>query len=199
MRSSESRIAVSKAFALAQASAKKALKDSTNPHFKSKYSDLASVWDAACESLAANGLFALQDLTNIDGGVAVTTYIGHSSGEWLEFGPLIMPVADQRPHTYGSASTYGRRYSLAAALGIVPDDDDGNGATFITREQAEIITLRMEFLTPEQANGFMSWIAKTYNAKSVTMIPATCYDAVKTNLIEARARAQKGNSRDRSS
>lgn len=32
------------------------------------------------------------------------------------------------PQSYGSATTYARRYALAAMIGIVADDDDGNAA-----------------------------------------------------------------------
>jgi len=40
-----------------------------------------------------------------------------------------VPAAKQDPQGYGSALTYARRYSLMAACGIAPEDDDGNAAT----------------------------------------------------------------------
>jgi hypothetical protein len=47
----------------------------------------------------------------------------------LECGKLHVPAAKQDPQGYGSALTYARRYSLMAACGIAPEDDDGNAAT----------------------------------------------------------------------
>jgi hypothetical protein len=47
----------------------------------------------------------------------------------LECGKLHVPAAKQDPQGYGSALTYARRYSLMAACGIAPEDDDGNAAS----------------------------------------------------------------------
>ena len=48
------------ALAKAQGQIKAAPKDSDNPFFKSKYADLASVWEACREPLAKNGLAVIQ-------------------------------------------------------------------------------------------------------------------------------------------
>ena len=53
----------------------------------------------------------------------------HESGEMLECGTLHVPASKQDPQGYGSALTYARRYSLMAACGIAPEDDDGNSAS----------------------------------------------------------------------
>jgi hypothetical protein len=53
----------------------------------------------------------------------------HESGESLSSGKLHVPAAKQDPQGYGSALTYARRYSLMAACGIAPEDDDGNAAS----------------------------------------------------------------------
>jgi len=42
---------------------------------------------------------------------------------------LHVPSAKNDPQGYGSALTYARRYSLMAACGIAPEDDDGNAAS----------------------------------------------------------------------
>ncbi len=52
----------------------------------------------------------------------------HSSGEWIE-DTLAVPVGKADAQGMGSAATYGRRYALAAALGIAQVDDDGNAAS----------------------------------------------------------------------
>lgn len=106
-----------------------AKKDSLNPHFGSKYADLAAVWDACSGPLSENGLIVSQDVTRDEHGVSVTTRVTHASGQWMEFGPLCVPLDKPNAHGVGSATTYGRRFSLSAALGIVADvDDDGNTA-----------------------------------------------------------------------
>lgn len=128
MRTSETIIEIAKAMNLAQLAMKPAIKDSTNPHFKSKYSDLASVMESIREPIGKNGLSVWQDATLDDQGVSVTTRIVHQSGEWVEFGPLIIPLGKKDAHGIGSAVSYGKRYGLCAALGVVSDDDDGNAA-----------------------------------------------------------------------
>jgi hypothetical protein len=61
--------------------------------------------------------------------VIVETVFVHESGETFSAGKLHVPAAKQDPQGYGSALTYARRYSLMAACGIAPEDDDGNAAT----------------------------------------------------------------------
>lgn len=120
--------ALALALSKAQAELKPAVKDSTNPFFKSKYADLASVWDAAREVLAKNELAVVQtnemDATRV---VVVTTLI-HSSGQWVRGLLAMKPVKDD-PQGVGSCITYARRYALASIVGVSPEDDDAEGAT----------------------------------------------------------------------
>jgi len=105
-----------------------ALKSSTNPHFKSKYADLAACVEAVIDGLNNNGIALIQPMHESDNGVTVETLFVHESGEMLSAGKLHVPAAKQDPQGYGSALTYARRYSLMAACGIAPEDDDGNAA-----------------------------------------------------------------------
>lgn len=105
-----------------------ALKSSTNPHFKSKYADLAACVEAVIDGLNANGIFLAQLCHESADGVIVETQLIHESGETFSAGRLHVPAAKQDPQGYGSALTYARRYSLMAACGIAPEDDDGNAA-----------------------------------------------------------------------
>ena len=107
-----------------------ATKNAKNPHFKNNYADLGAVIDAVKEPLNKNGIVILQSLS---GGIAesnslhLTTRLLHTSGQWIDdvaWSPL--PKAD--PQGVGSATTYLRRYSLAAMLCITQEDDDGVAA-----------------------------------------------------------------------
>lgn len=116
------------ALSKAQATIKGALKDSTNPFFKSKYADLESVWDACREPLTAHGLSVIQTTEfSPDAGIYVVTTLGHSSGQWIK-GTLPIMAIKQDPQGIGSAITYARRYALAAIVGLVQVDDDGESA-----------------------------------------------------------------------
>jgi hypothetical protein len=106
-----------------------ALKSSTNPHFKSRYADLSACVEAVIEGLNSAGIALIQRTSEDTTGVTVETVFIHESGEMLECGKLHVPAAKQDPQGYGSALTYARRYSLMAACGIAPEDDDGNLAS----------------------------------------------------------------------
>ena len=106
-----------------------ALKSSSNPHFKSRYADLAACIEAVVDSLNENGIALIQKQHPSEGGVCVETVFVHASGEMFSAGMLTVPAAKHDPQGYGSALTYARRYSLMAACGIAPEDDDGNAAS----------------------------------------------------------------------
>lgn len=106
-----------------------ALKTSTNPHFRSKYVDLAGCIEAVVDALNGAGIALIQRTSEDNTGVTVETVFVHESGEMMECGKLHVPASKQDPQGYGSALTYARRYSLMAAAGIAPEDDDGNAAS----------------------------------------------------------------------
>lgn len=120
---------IASAFVKAQKAFGPALKSNTNPHFKSKYADLSACVEAVIDSLNANGIGLVQMTHPDETGVTVETILLHESGEQLTAGRLHVPAAKQDPQGYGSALTYARRYSLMAACGIAPEDDDGNAAS----------------------------------------------------------------------
>jgi hypothetical protein len=120
---------IAAAFVKAQRAFGPALKTSTNPHFKSKYADLANCVEAVVDALNANGIGLMQRTYESKDGVMVETVFVHESGEVMECGMLHVPAGKQDPQGYGSALTYARRYSLLAATGLAPEDDDGNQAS----------------------------------------------------------------------
>lgn len=114
-----------------------ALKTSTNPHFKSRYADLSACIEAVVDALNSNGIALVQQTHECADGVIVETVFVHESGETFSSGRLHVPSTKHDAQGYGSALTYARRYSLMAACGIAPEDDDGNAATRRTEAKSK--------------------------------------------------------------
>lgn len=173
------------ALAAAQATMGKALKSANNPHFKSKYADLASVVDACMPSLNEHGIAVIQPTTDDDGGRFVETILIHGeSGEELRCRvPLIVAKNDMQG--YGSAVTYARRYGLMSMAGIAPEDDDGNAAAkaapkaerTVTPDQFIQLRDKMETAGVDEAK-----VLKAYNAQSLQQFPASKFDAAMKKL-----------------
>lgn len=121
---SESIKELATALSKAQALMEGAKKDAENPYFHSKYANLEAVWECARKPLTDNGLSVVQLPGKSELGHFLETTLMHSSGEFISGRMFICPVKDD-PQGIGSAITYARRYSLMSALGIAPEDDDG--------------------------------------------------------------------------
>jgi len=136
MRSTEDIGELAQALAKAQGTMKAAKKTESNPFFKSKYTDLAGVWDSIRDVLSSNGLSVVQttdyDATN-NNSVIVSTVLMHSSGQWIE-GVTKMPLVKMDPQAVGSAITYARRYALAAIVGVASEEDDDGEAAMGRKE-----------------------------------------------------------------
>ena len=129
MNHSESIAKLATALSIVQGKLTHAKKDSANPFFKSKYADLESVWDACRNLLAENGLAVMQFPGEfVDGTMSLNTVLTHSSGEYMSY-LMSVPVTKPDAQGAGSALTYMRRYALAAVVGVVQADDDGNAAS----------------------------------------------------------------------
>lgn len=110
--------------------------DASNPHFKSKYTSLDHMIDETKPILHKHGLTVMQFPGGDGQKVTVRTMILHSSGEWIETEPLTLHAVKMDPQGAGSAITYARRYSYAAALSLsLGDDDDGNASSYAPQGQ----------------------------------------------------------------
>jgi len=127
IKTSDSIAELATALAVAQGVIEGAVKDSSNPFFKSKYADLASVWDAIRKPLSDNGLCVMQLPTAEGARVTITTILAHKSGQWIS-SELTVTAKEDGPQAVGSAITYVRRYALQSVVGVAPEDDDGNAA-----------------------------------------------------------------------
>jgi hypothetical protein len=117
------------ALAKVQGSLRPVAMNKTNPFLRNKYADLGAIIDGLRDLCAENGISFVQ-MPTIEQGVGVTTRIMHESGEWLE-STISLPLTDEKgkssAQAAGSIITYLRRYALAAAFGVVADEDaDGS-------------------------------------------------------------------------
>ena len=128
MQTSDTIADLAAALAAAQGEIENAVKNSANPHFRSKYADLAEIINTVRPVFARHGLAVVQS-PSYDGGIAsVTTMLTHKSGQWIR-DTASAPASKLDSQGIGSATTYLRRYSLAAFSGIAQEDDDGNAAS----------------------------------------------------------------------
>jgi hypothetical protein len=163
---------LAKALVKAQGMLEDAGKDAVNPHFKSRYADLASVRAALRVPLSSNGLAYMQLLTATEAGANIQTILMHEGGQYVSE-TLCVPVTAHTAQALGSAFTYGRRYSLMGMLGIAAseDDDDGNSASkkagngkavpgltpkYIDADQIETLRAKLA-VTAAGEEGFLKW------------------------------------------
>jgi hypothetical protein len=166
------------ALAKAQGEILPAIKDSLNPHFKSKYADLGSVWEACRNQLSKNGLAVIQTTTTVGDRLTVVTTLAHSSGQWMK-SELPVMSATNTPQALGSALTYMRRYSLAAIVGVAPgDDDDANAAMPATNQAVQV---KQKVLINKEQAFKLSEVLENCDPKYVK----TIWDYLKKNGINA--------------
>jgi len=122
MEKSETIGKLAEALSKAQGEIKPAAFDATNPHFKSKYATLGAIVESCKDALSKNGIAVIQGTNSVDGRVIVETMLVHVSGEWIK-SSLSMKTERDNAQGCGAVITYGRRYSLAAMVGIVADED----------------------------------------------------------------------------
>lgn len=126
MKTSESIDQWCKAFSLAQAEFKPALKDSNNPFFGKNYADFAASLEATREAYKKHGFSFIQGVSEGLGGKVVITRILHASSQWVETEYPLVCSNWNDPQKLGAATTYAKRYGYQAANGLSTEDDDGN-------------------------------------------------------------------------
>jgi hypothetical protein len=129
------------ALAAFQADLPKVTKGSVNPHFKSRYADLADITNVVVPLLAKHGLAWVTMPKIIDGSFVLVYELVHEDGDHIGG---VYPIGDGKPQEIGSALTYARRYTLCAVTGVAPDgdDDDGNAAQEAsTKDWGQVLAL----------------------------------------------------------
>jgi len=173
------------ALAKAQSEMRDAMESAENPHFRSKYADLASIRQACSAALSKHGISVTQwpVPASKPNHVALFTRLAFK-GQWMR-GYFELPSRTWNAQDAGGAITYLRRYTLAAVTGVAPsDDDDGNSATWRGPEQepetqlnkqkhtkvqikpaGEASTAKTESNAPEKAKEPLAFLATSGGAK----------------------------------
>ena len=147
------------ALAKAQGQMSGAKKDSSNPHFKSRYADLASVWDACREPLSSHGLAVVQSVCQDGERQMIVTTLGHTSGQWMK-SSIVLPMQKPGAQEFGSCMSYCRRYGLAAMVGVYQDDDDGERAVAPSRDK---------FLNPQMVAAMAPYFSEDEEAVKMVL------------------------------
>ena len=104
-------------------------RDAVNPWYGSKYAKLEGIITEVRQLLFDNRLTFIQNIVSENSTIMAQTILIHASGEERTIdGPRVV-IEKFTPQTVGAVTTYAKRYSLLAALGVEPDeDDDANAA-----------------------------------------------------------------------
>lgn len=177
MRQSESIAKL--ATALAKVQGATVIKDSSNPHFKSKYADLPSCIDVTAELLRANGLSVIT--LGAPGSTGSATFVSrlvHESGEWLE-SEFTMRLSKDDPQGFGSAFTYARRYALSAWCNLAAEDDDGNAASTPAKPKAtKTVSVKDAFPGAKQSPSLEDYLELMKGADSISQLKGLYDDAI---------------------
>jgi hypothetical protein len=203
MKTSEQINEIATALAKAQGEIKPAPKNSNNPHYRSAYSSIADIWETIRKPLCGNGITVLQDVQTIDKGVSVITRLIHSSGQWVEFGPLCVPMAKQDAQGTGSAISYGKRYALCAAVGVVSGEEDDDGEEACSNHPSEP-KRNSNHITSEQLAEFskvFSYCDKNYQIERLAVLRMAPHNAktlaeMPKNIYEKELELAKSNARE---
>ena len=128
----------------AQTEMGKALKNASNPHFRSQYADLGNVLEACMKPFNDNGFTVTQPSGRNEFGDYVSTNITHVTGMAFQ-SKVYLVIEKQTMQGLGSAITYARRYGLLQMAGIAPEDDDGNEASKTPAKHKPIPTKSGDF------------------------------------------------------
>lgn len=172
MQTSENIAELATALAAAQGEIENASKNSANPHFRSRYADLAEIINTVRPVFSRHGLAVVQSPSYDGGIVSVTSLLTHKSGQWIR-DTASAPASKLDAQGIGSATTYLRRYSLAAFAGIAQEDDDGNAASKQPSKQPAV--------DEGMLTDYLSAIEASASSEEMTKLYKDAFDACQGN------------------
>ena len=116
------------ALAAAQTEMGPVVKGAVNPHFRSKYADLADVMQVALPALNKHGIAPWHSTVFADGTTIMRTTLSHGESDTHINCDVPLIVAKNDMQGMKSATTYAKRIGIESLTGIAPEDDDGNAA-----------------------------------------------------------------------
>jgi hypothetical protein len=204
MEKSESIVELAIALNKAQAQMGGAVKDASNPYFKSKYADLPSVIIACKEELSKNGLSISQLVTSDEAGNSyVETVLMHLSGQWIS-SKMRLYLSKTDMQGLGSAISYARRYSLQAILNIPAVDDDaesavdrsttGHPSAKLSHSDAhpdlpELMELGKKAFNGSKSN-FLAWIEMNFKVSDPMALKSPQIEKAKSLLLDVIAQKE---------
>jgi hypothetical protein len=192
MQKSESIKEIATALSAAQGEVENATKGSVNPHFKSRYADLAEIINTVRPVFSKHGLSIVQSPSYEGGMASVETMVMHKSGEWIS-DKASCAITKNDAQGVGSAITYLRRYSMAAFACIAQEDDDGQAAvgkpvvkevSLVSQEQFEILANLILETASDSAK-----FCKAFGISVLKDMPASSYEKAVTMLNAKKDKA----------
>lgn len=134
-------------------------KETSNPFFKSKYADLATILDAIEVDAASCGLVIISTIARGENGMELITNLEHKDSD--EVRTSVFPIFGGKPQEIGSSVTYARRYNIQTLLNLAAEDDDGNAAN----EAAPIksVPAKYSFKSPKERTALYTEIMLDLN------------------------------------
>jgi hypothetical protein len=136
------------ALAAAQANMGQVFKGATNPHFQSKYANLADVMQVATPALNAEGVAAWHSVVNEEGTSYMRTTLSHGATDTHINCDVPLLVGKNDMQGMKSATTYAKRIGIESLTGIAPEDDDGNAAVSAANDARKKLDASVKALKP---------------------------------------------------
>ena len=208
------------ALAKAQSEMKPAIKDSTNPFFKSKYADWSSIIKASREALTKYGLSVSQVIIDRENGQKyLYTKVGHASGQFIASRVKVIPPKPD-PQSLGATITYLKRYSYSTLVGVSDpyEDDDGEALMEAHRseqvkpavshvyekkidpivQESSYVTLSHDqydmindALKEHPVDGLIEDIKKAYRVETLADLPRKDFKLIHQRILDRRSAATK--------
>lgn len=154
---------------------------------KIKYATLKAILDVVRPKLMENGIrirqgsgrsYSMDDGGGVKGRlVMVYTDLVHGPSGQVDRTEVEIPIIRLDAQAMGSAITYGRRYSLLAALGLATDeaDDDGEDAKLkdvheMVPDSPALIALKAGMDKIKDASKLTEWVSEAQQKKQFSML-----------------------------